>query len=159
MFDLEFTPQSDEAIDNLKTREDEERLLSDGEGRFDVITCAAKVSKSGNNMLCVKLKVWDCNNKSGFIDEYLMTGEKSFFIRRIKSFCDSIGIIDKYNSGKLNASDINNSHNGKIIIGRRKDNNGKLQNTVTEYIKKSEDKNTINEDLNDDIPWLNQSYK
>lgn len=152
MSDLQFTPQSDDAIEALKAREEEERLLADGEATFEVVTATAKNSKTtGIPMIAVKMNVWDCNGKTAFIDEYLMAGDKSFFIKKIKSFCESIGIIDKYNSGKLNATDINSSHFGKIIIGRRKDNNGKIQNNVIEYIKKTEG------DVNNNAPFLNDS--
>ena len=153
MFDLEFTPQSDEAIEILEAQEAEERLLSEGEGVCEVISSTAKVSQNGNKMIVLKLKVWDCNGKQGWIDDYWIVGEKSFFMKRIKNGCEGFGILDKYKTGKLNASDINNSHTSKIIIGKRKDKNGKLQNNIVEYIKKTDEQNTTKTEFNDDIPW------
>src|SRR5687768_9727908 len=139
MFDLEFTPLTDSAIEDLEAREEEERLLADGEGRCEVITSTAKVSQNGNKMIVVKLKAWDCNEKSGWIDDFWMVGDKPFFLKRIKNGCEGFGLMNTYNSGKLNASEIHPGDTARIIIGRKKDKNGKLQNNVVEYIKKSEE--------------------
>jgi hypothetical protein len=151
MSDLTFTPQSDEFIENLVRKEEEERLLTAGECLFEVCSAKPMVSEAGNPMIKITLKVWDCNNKSGFIYDFLMGGEKSFFIKKIKNFCECVGIIDKYNSGKLNAEDINSSQSGKLVLGIRKDRNGKLQNNVIEYIK-----GNIAQ-INNNAPFLNDS--
>lgn len=152
MPDLTFTPQTDDFIEDLIRQEEEERLVECGEAIFEVVAARSMMSHAGNPMIKVSLMVWDRNNKKGFIDDFLMCGEKSFFINRIKSFCKSIGIMDIYNSGKLNASDINNTHCGKIIIGTRKDKNGKLQNSVMEYLEKQQDQNMEQKFLNDVLP-------
>jgi hypothetical protein len=107
-------------------------------------------------MIKVNMKVWDCNGKSAFLTDYLMGGQKSFFIKKIKSFCESIGIEDKYKSGKLCADDIGAGLTGELIL-TRKLYKGEEQNSIKEYCKKNHTGADFNKkaesELDDDLPF------
>ncbi len=154
MSDLQFTPLDDNSISQMESQEREEKLLSEGESTFEVISATSATSQSGNAMIRVKMKVWDSNGKSGFVDDFLMAGDSSFFIKKVKGFCETIGLLDKYNSGKLSADDINSGLTGECFL-IRKPYKGELQNSIKNYIKKDKitGSPTTNTDLNDDIPF------
>lgn len=152
MYDLEFTPLDDSAIESLEREEREKSLLAEGNGRWEIITSKAKLSTSGNPMIEINFKVWDLEGKSAFVKDFFMIGEKSFFIKKIKSFCESAGTESVYNTGRIRQEDFRPGLTGDCTIIRKmyKD---EPQNNIKEYIKKSEKQNTINENLNDELPF------
>lgn len=153
MFELNFKPESDETIDEMIRREEEEKLFSPGEGRWQVMVSKGMTSQAGNPMFRVTFKGWDVNGKEGTVDDFFMVGDKPYFLKRLKSFCDSAGIPEVYSSGKMAESDIHNGLTGRCVFGTRSY-KGKLQNSIEEYLKKLEgQKNLQNKELNDDIPW------
>ncbi len=148
MPDLKFTPRKDEELSNL---------LEEGEGQFEVIKAIKKESKSGNPMISLVLKCWDAKGNQGNIFEYLILNDNVFSMRKIKHFCYSVGLEQKYESGELNAYECENK-SGNLIIGIQKDKTGKYpdKNSVYDFLKKKEidiKKVDQNKDLNDDIPW------
>ena len=154
MSDLQFKSKTSQEIEAMEQQEREEKLLAEGNGTFEVIGAEAKTSQSGNPMIKVRMKVWDSEGKSGFVDDFLMGGDSSFFIKKIKNFCEAVGIEDKYVSGKLSADDIRNGLTGNLILTRRLY-KGEMQNNIKEYNKAESLVNTKKpvDGLNDDIPW------
>lgn len=154
MSDLQFKSKTAQEIESMEQQEREEKLLSEGLGSFEVIVAEAKTSQAGHPMIKIKMKVWDSSGKSGFVDDFLMSGDSSFFIKKIKNFCEVVGIEDKYNSGKLSAEDISPGLNGDLTLVR-KPYKGEMKNNIKEYIKRenSVDSRKPIDGLNDDIPW------
>lgn len=148
MSDFKFKPEKDEDLTTL---------LKEGEGQYQVIKAEKKESKNGNPMIKLLLKCWDCEGNQGNIFEYLILNDNVFSKRKIKHFCYSCGLEEKYESGELNASDCENKY-GILIIGIQKDKAGQYpdKNSVYDFLKPKEDiklKGKISPELNDDIPF------
>jgi hypothetical protein len=150
MFDLEFTPLNDNDLNILEKEEREKRLLAEGTARWEIITSAKKMSQSGNPMIEVNFKVWDCEGKSGFVKDFFVVGENSFFLKKIKTFCESGGIEEVYKTGKIKDSDFHPGMTGDCIL-IRKLYKEELQNNIKEYIKKEQQNTNTNNILNDSL--------
>ena len=96
---MKFNPMDEEVTEEKPKRE----LLPDGDYDFEVVNAEDKISKAGNEMIKLQLKVRD-----RFIFEHLVHLEKIAW--KIKRFCESVDMIDHYREGYLAAGD---------IIGRR----------------------------------------
>ena len=92
---MRFTPKSQEEIDA-------ENLLPKGEYDFEIIKAEDKVSKSGNEMIEINMKVFKPDGGFQFVRDYLM--EKMAF--KLRHFCESIGQLEEYNAGQLQASNL-----------------------------------------------------
>lgn len=152
MSDIQFTPRSDSDLEEMERKEREEKLLAEGPANWEVITSTSKHSQAGNPMIHVKFKAWDCNGKQGYVDDFFVEGTSSFFLKKVKSFCQSGGIEHVYNAGKISAHDIPPGLTGKFIL-IRKAYKGELQNSIKEYT--SGDKLNVdvknNSNLNDSL--------
>lgn len=84
---MRFEPKSDAEL---------YKLLEKGEYDFEVIEAQEKVSKNGNEMIEVALKVFG-PDKQHVIKDWIVDGAK------LKRFCESIGAADTYQSGELSA--------------------------------------------------------
>lgn len=146
---MKFTPKSEKEIS-------ESRLIPDGEYPFEVSSADDKVSKAGNDMIELWLRVYLDNGKFVQIPDYLM--EKMEF--KLRHACDACGIIDKYESGELDASDFEGK-SGYVKIGTQPANGDwPAKNTVKDYILKdgtehSKPKASVEkkDDFEDDIPF------
>lgn len=142
-------------------------LLAEGEAEFEVLSAEDQVSKTGNEMIKLHLKVWDCNGKQGTIFDYLL--EKGVW--RIEQFCESTLIpVAKFKSGELNAVDCSGK-TGKLTIKTQKDKSGQYpdKSSVSGYLprKNSNESSKSNlgqtdtvsnkanktSDFDDDIPF------
>lgn len=94
-------------------------LLPKGWYDFEVMDAQDKVSRAGNEMIAVKLRVFDPNGGEKHVYDYLMEAvpEKLF------DFCESVGLIDKYQAGTLTAEDcVNRAAKVKIAIDDKNEN-------------------------------------
>ncbi|SRR5260221_7320230 len=158
MFSFEFTPLSEEDIAKVQSGD----LLPDGTYEFEVVSCYNKVSRNGNPMLEVELKVFDEKQCSRIVKDYLLTS--SLMIFKLKHFCDSIGLSDQYLKGQLDFSKTLNRC-GKVIIMTQKGNqkaDGTYyldRNAVKDYIKADAEQLKIVSEVkdeklfNDEIPF------
>ena len=144
---MEFKPMSDEEIESLSPK------LKPGVCDYEVLTAEETISKSNNPMIKIKLKVWDCDGKEGFVNDFLM--EKIPW--KLKRFCQSHGLTDQYEKGNLSDVDIFNK-TGQCKIRPQKDNDKYFQ--VSEYLimeakdKKEEYQKAKEEPVfDDDIPF------
>ena len=76
-------------------------ILEDGVYDFEVLKSTRKISKSGNNMCELNLKIWDKTGKTTTIFDYLVFTQVPMNIRKVKHFCDSVGLEDAYKRGSL----------------------------------------------------------
>jgi hypothetical protein len=90
---MKITPKSQEEIDL-------EGLLAKGVYDFEVLKAEDKLSKKGNEMIHVKLKVFSGDGYQ-FVDDYLMEAMSY----KLRHFCEEAKLIDKYESGELVAND------------------------------------------------------
>ncbi len=140
---MKFTPKTNEELSSIG-------LIKDGVYNFDVLEASDETSKSGNDMIKIKLGLWDERGVMRVIYDYLLEAMPHKLIH----FCESTVGIDKYKSGELTAEDCVNK-SGKVHItiekGKEKPEGGLYpdRNSVKDYVK--EDK--TNDHLNDEIPF------
>lgn len=90
---MRITPKSQEEIDL-------EGLLEKGVYDFEILKAEDKLSKKGNEMIHVKLKVFSGDGYQ-LVDDYLMEAMSY----KLRHFCEEAKLLDKYESGELVASD------------------------------------------------------
>jgi hypothetical protein len=76
-------------------------LFPAGKYPFEVIKSEDKVSKSGNEMLALQLKVYGEGERVTTVFEYLMASNQ----QRLNQFCTFTGLQAKYEAGELEAAD------------------------------------------------------
>jgi hypothetical protein len=156
-----FDALDDDAIKIMEEMERESKMLNDGPGRWELLSRSSVVSQNtGRPMLKLNMKVWDCNGKSAFITDYLIFERTSFFLKKVKSFCESAGLEEIYKSGKISEDDISPGLTGDLVLSRRMY-KGEPQNSIKEYCKGNDfdsnsSKKNINQ-INNNAPFLNDS--
>lgn len=109
---MKFSPKSQEELAHAN-------LMSEGVYPFEIIEAEDKKSKSGNDMIQLKLKVWDKNGHERVIYDYLL--EALHF--KLRHFAESTGLLQKYEGGEFTSSDcLGKSGNAHIIIQKGREN-------------------------------------
>ena len=136
-----FQPLSDEELDAID-------ILPEGVYNFEVVKATHKISKAGNSMAEIQLGVWNNANKLCTVFDYLIFSTVPLNIRKVKHFCDSVGLIEEYKKGSL--PDELSGYSGKVVVGiqdERPNPNGGFyprKNVVVDYAKA--DKNVAKND-------------
>ena len=91
---MKFTPKSQEELDF-------ENLLPKGEYDFEVVKAEDAVSKKGNEMIKVNLKVFHGEGFQ-FVTDYLMEA----MAYKLRHFFETVGMIDAYNAGSVQSADL-----------------------------------------------------
>jgi hypothetical protein len=101
---MKFTPKTEEelAMDGL---------LPEGVYDFECIEAINKVSKSGNEMIELKLKVYDQIGGFRFVTDFLLEA----FLPKLHSFCKATQTLKAYESGEFDAYDCQGTA-GKVQI-------------------------------------------
>jgi len=128
---MTFTPKSEAAL----VKEDEERntLWPKGEYDFQVKNYEDAVSKTGNDMIHLLLKVFHPEGGSQTIHDYLMPQ----MMHKLRHACEAIGILDQFEAGTLEARDFDGGV-GKVMlkVDKAKPNSGyRDKNSVDDYVK------------------------
>lgn len=145
---MRFEPKSEDQIQA-------ESLLPKGEYDFEVMAGADKVSKSGNEMIVLKVKVFGLDGDEYHIWDYLTEA----LPHKLRHAADACRILDKYESGQLLARDFE-GRTGKCFVDIQSAQNGyAAKNVIKDYVKRS-DKVELSpslakqkNDLNDEIPF------
>jgi hypothetical protein len=145
---ISFQPKSE---DELKKTD----LLEAGDYDFEVLSAEHAISqKSGNPMIKLKLGVYRPNGNQQWVWDYLI-GSVEF---KLRHFCDTTGLLGKYQSGTLTPEDCN-GRSGKVRIAIDEDKSGKYppKNTVKDYVcrpaKPITPPTASEPDPNDDVPF------
>jgi|SRR6185503_2271199 len=150
---MRFTPKTEQEIQTMA-------LVEPGEYSFQVIEALDQVAKSGNEMIKLKMKIWDNMGRERLIFDYVL--EAMAF--KLRHFCDATGLTEKYESGELRASDCP-GRAGKLELGLEESKpnpNGGMyapKNMVKDYIKSEGTTAKLTEaikdefDNNADIPF------
>lgn len=140
---MRFTPLTDQELN---------KLFEPGIYEYEVIKAEEKISKKGNPMLHIVIRVFDTIGRSQLINDYLITGIESARWK-IYDFCHSCGLGEIYQAGEI-SSEMCRGKSGKVKIKIDKDTSGQYpdKNVVADYITKID---TVDapKDLNDDIPF------
>lgn len=103
-----FQPLTEEELNKVN-------LVPDGVYNFEIISSTRKHSQAGNPMAELDIKYWDEHGQMRTIKDYLVFSSHPFTLRKIKHFCDSVGLGDEYNRGELRETLYGLC--GKFIIG------------------------------------------
>ena len=124
---MKFQPKSQEelAVANL---------FPAGKYPFEVIKAEDKISKSGNEMLALQLKLYGEGEKTTLVFEYLLASNE----HRLNQFCLAAGLQGKYESGELEALDCE-GRGGWVCIKIQPAKDGyEPKNVVSYYCEKPE---------------------
>lgn len=141
-----------------KTEEDliKESLYPDGDYDFEVIGTQDTVSKSGNDMYVLKLKVFNDDDYT-LLTDYIAFGS-NFGERKFRHAADTCGLLDVYSTGNLKADDfLKKCGKVKIKIQEGSAQYPNPKNVVVDYIKHDSVVTAaspkVEDDLNDGIPF------
>ena len=120
---MDFKPKTEKEIK-------EEMIFPAGDYDFDVLTAEDTVSKSsGNSMIKIKLGVY-VGSQIRRIDDYLLPSMSA----KLRHFCDTTGLLSKYESGTLEAADcLGRAGRVKIVVDPAKEAYPE-KNAVKDYI-------------------------
>lgn len=157
---MRFQPKSEKEIQ-------EEKLLPVGEYGFVISNALEKISKAGNEMIELTVRVYKPDGNFVLVRDYLMES-MAFKLRHCAEACN---LLENYEAGDLNADHFVGKE-GFVKIKTQKgalkdknDPNGKRyddQNAIADYIvnkKFTPPKDNLNkvldgdEDIEDAIPW------
>jgi hypothetical protein len=103
---MKFAKKSDEELTMLN-------LIEPGTYDFEVIDAQDKVSRAGNDMISITLRIWDNHGRERQVYDYLL---ESFPVK-LKHFAKVTGLLDKYELGEIVASDcLRRSGRVEVII-------------------------------------------
>lgn len=120
---MKVTPRSEKEIQEMN-------LLPPGDYDFEVISASEEVSKKGNEMLVVKLRIFtDSGNK--IITDYL-TDSVAY---KVRHFAEAVGLLDSYETGYLNPDDLT-ARSGRCAINVQVDKHGQYpdKNGIKDYV-------------------------
>lgn len=141
---MKFTPDSEEKLN-------EERLLPEGTYDFEVYKALDAVSKKGNEMIRLTLRVFNRDGRTVLVDDYLMEAVKFKLIH----FCKATGLYPRYESGELVAEDCV-GRAGEVVLRIEKQDGYEPKNSVKDYVKLAEGETakvaSVAQDDDDDIP-------
>lgn len=120
---MRFTPKTEKEIA-------EENLLPKGEYDYEVTEAADTKSKAGNEMIALKLRIYHGEGGGRIVNDYLMEAMPG----KLRNFCAQHALLDRYESGTLNAADCE-GRSGRVFIKIEKDKSGQYadKNAVAGY--------------------------
>lgn len=107
---MQYEPKSEEQLNK-------ERCIPEGTYPFEVVESRDRVSKSGKEMIEIKMKVYDDEHRSHLVYDYFLSGIMEF---KLRHFCVTTNMLDRYEGGSLGAEDCI-GRSGMIIISHSKD--------------------------------------
>lgn len=103
---MNFDPKSEKEVS-------EAACAPAGEYDFDVLEAEDTISKSGNPMIKVNLGLYIDGKVKNRVFDYLLGAMEA----KLRHFCDTTGLLSRYESGQLEAADcIGRSGRVKIVI-------------------------------------------
>ena len=105
-----------------------EGLLEPGKYDADVIESEDARSKSGNDMIKLKLSVWRPDGSKAHVYDYILPA----FAKKLKHFCDAAGLQSDYDAGKVAAADCLNK-SVSVTLDTEKSGDYPAKNVVVDY--------------------------
>lgn len=126
---MQFQPKTEKEIA-------EADLLPAGIYDFEIASADDKTSTKGNQMIALKLYVYDAEGAQRVVFDYLMEA-LAYKLRHAAGAC---GLLERYETGHLDSTDFHGK-TGKCKIVIQKDKTGQYadKNSVQDYIVKSSD--------------------
>lgn len=131
---MKFAPKTETELETMS-------LLEPGIYPFQITSASNEVSKSGNDMLKLTVMIWGKDGSIHHIYDYLLEAMSY----KLRHFCESTGLMDKYDKGELYPADCMNAQgNLELIIqeGKAREDGSRYpsRNSVKDYIKKDDTK-------------------
>lgn len=147
---MRYTPHSDESLNKLN-------LLTPGIHDFEVVETDERTSKKGNDMVVLKLHVFEEDGTPRIVFDYL----GDFMPHKFKHAADACGLTEEYADGSINASLFMGKCGKCEIITQPAQGDYLERSGVKDYVKRTGQetdappirKTTIAEDLDDSIPF------
>lgn len=150
---MQFQPKSEQEIV-------EENLWPAGEYDYEIVAAYDKTSKSGNEMIELKVVIYNDQGKSQHISDYLLEGVPL----KLRNAAYANGLGADYESGELRSRDFEDK-TGVCRVGIQKDKAGQYpdKNVIYDYLMKDAALVIVpkgaaipkkeNADLDDEIPF------
>jgi len=121
---MEFQPKSEDEVKRGK-------LLEAGIYDFEVLQAEPGQSKSGNEMIKLKIGVYGSTSDriSLHVYDYLLAA----FEAKLRHFCDSVGLLGKYEQGSLCAEDCK-GRSGQVKLIIEEAGQYPAKNAVRDYV-------------------------
>lgn len=145
---MKVTPRTEEDLKSIN-------LIPEGIYNFEVLEATEKLSKSGNEMIELKLGIWDNNGTMRVIFDYLLDAME----HKLRHFCVVTGLEDKYKSEEITSNDcIGKSGKAHLVIQKGKDKQDGTKypdrNSVQDYVTDDKKIEVKKDDfINDDLPF------
>jgi len=104
-------------------------LLPEGVYDFEVFDAVDKVSKSGNDMIELHLKVFTDDGSTRQMRDWILES----FAHKLRHFCEACGLTKQYEAGALTANDCIGMA-GKVRVVQQTREGYDPQNSVKDYI-------------------------
>jgi hypothetical protein len=148
---MRFVPKSETEVANL---------IAPGICDFEVLDAEDTVSKKGNDMAVLKIRVSAPNGQEKIITDYLVAIDSVAY--KIRHFASATGLMDAYDSGTMTAEQMKGQC-GQCKVGVKVDESGQYpdKNIIQDYVKSNTDKKAKppaattkpKDDMDDDIPF------
>jgi hypothetical protein len=142
---MKHTPLSDDEIAKSG-------LMQAGIYDFEVADAEEKTSAKGNDMLEIKLNVYEHDGSIRPMRDWILPQ----MAKKFKHFHNATGMMDKYESGNLSPSDVIGKK-GKLMIKTEpyinKDGIKVESNKIEDYVKRENMAGQQAVDLSDEIPF------
>lgn len=125
---MRFAPKTEKEIA-------EANLWQPGNYSFEIVEATDKVSKSGNDMIELKVKVFNDEGKYILVNDYLLES----IAYKLKHAADACGLSDSYNSGSLSGMEfVGKCGTLKLKIQKDKDGQYADKNVIGDYVVNKE---------------------
>lgn len=143
---MRIEPKTDQQLREIE----ESSLLPEGVYDFEVISAVEKLSKTGNEMVEIKVRVE--TERSYIITDFLVAIDSMAY--KIKHFAESVGLLEEYKAGHMPAEQMVGSvGKAKVAIQAAKG-EYKAKNVIRDYIPAKNGAVTrAPADLDDEIPF------
>lgn len=99
---------------------------------FEVLESKDRVSKSGNDMIELNLKLFDPEGRSFRLFDYLVSIESMGF--KVRHFASAVGLLAQYEAGELKAEDCQ-GRTGRAQVTKQKAKGGyPAKNVIQDYL-------------------------
>ena len=110
----------------------EQELWENGQYEFEIIDATEKVSRSGNEMIELRVRISRPDGASRTISDYLLAKQ----IGKLRNASAACGLLDKYQTGELSDENFVGKR-GRLKLAVEKSNNGYPDHNVVAYYLKS----------------------
>jgi len=148
---MQFTPVSEEDLDKMNP------TFEYGKCDFQIKEAKTAVSKAGNDMLVLDLKLWDKNGASRYAKSWLVFTDKMMW--KVKNFCASIEKPEWYEKGDIPEEELTDMSGQCMTAGEEyenKDGNKRMRANVEDFVPYSKEAKEEKKDdkfFDDDIAF------